>query len=88
MIPLTATVGIRRKYPRTSHFRLWIPLFLIWLLLAPVALLLLPLLCIACLLANLNPFRVIADLGRVIGALKGTHVEAGDHSTQVVVDIP
>ncbi len=88
MIPLTATVAIRSSHKRNIHFRLWIPLFLVWLLLAPLALLLLPALFIACLIVHLNPFRVLTGLGCILGALEGTHVEAGDRSTQVLIDIP
>jgi len=38
MIPFVAIVSLRNQESRT--FRLWIPLFLIWLLLLPLAVLL------------------------------------------------
>ena len=50
MIPFVAVVGLRDHESRT--FRLWVPLFLIWLLLLPLAVLLSPFIFIACLYAQ------------------------------------
>ncbi len=60
---------------------LWIPLFLIWLLLLPLVLVLLPLACIACLAVRVNPLRAIANGWQLLAGLPGTHleVESSDH---------
>jgi uncharacterized membrane protein len=47
MIPFVAVVSLRNQESRT--FRLWIPLFLVWLLLLPLAILLSPFIFITCL---------------------------------------
>jgi uncharacterized membrane protein len=47
MIPFVAVVSLRNQQSRT--FRLWIPLFLVWLLLLPLAILLSPFIFITCL---------------------------------------
>lgn len=73
MIPLFAIVKLRRG---NRHSRkLWFPLFLIWLLLLPLVLVLLPFAILACLLARINPLRSIAAGWQVLAGLRGTHIE-------------
>ena len=73
MIPFVAVVSLRNQQSRT--FRLWIPLFLVWLLLLPLALLLSPFIFIACLVCRVNPWRGVALLWQVLTALADTNVE-------------
>jgi len=73
MIPFVAVVSLRNQESRT--FRLWIPLFLMWLLLVPVAILLSPFLFIGFLLCRVNPFRGIAVLWQILFALADTRLE-------------
>jgi len=88
MIPLTATVVVSNS--RVSHMRLWIPLFLVWLLLIPLAIVLSPVFLIACLVGEVNPFTVLSVLLGILVALKGTHVNVGDRrsSLSLLIDIP
>lgn len=85
MIPIRSTVRIRKL--EGTGFRLWIPLFLVWLLVLPVALLLLPLFFIACLVIRVNPFRAVSTLYGIIAALKGTDVAVDDGHYSVLVRI-
>jgi uncharacterized membrane protein len=78
MIPFVAVVSLRNQESRT--FRLWIPLFLIWLLLLPLALLLTPFVFIACLLCRVNPFRAVAVLWQILWALNDTEFEVEHRS--------
>ena len=78
MIPLVAVVGLRNQDSRT--FRLWIPLFLVWLLLLPVGLLLSPFIFIACLVCRVNPFRGVAVTWQILNALADTNVQV-EHRT-------
>ena len=78
MIPFVAVVSLRNQQSRT--FRLWIPLFLIWLLLLPLAILLAPFIFIACLVCRVNPWRGIALLWQILTALADTNVEVEHHS--------
>jgi len=73
MIPFVAVVSLRNQQSRT--FRLWIPLVLIWLLLAPLVLLLSPFIFIACLVCRVNPFRGVAVAWQILTALADTDVE-------------
>ncbi len=78
MIPFVAVVSLRNQESRT--FRLWIPLFLIWLLLLPLAVLLSPFIFIACLICRVNPFRGVSVLWQILNALADTNVQV-EHRT-------
>jgi hypothetical protein len=80
MIPLVAVI-------RVDRLRLWIPLFLVWLLLLPFLLLLLPLAIVACLVVRINPFRALAFFWQVFAGLRGTNIEVNDGNAAVVVRI-
>jgi uncharacterized membrane protein len=72
MIPFVAVVSLRNRESRT--FRLWIPLVLIWLLLLPLAVLLSPLIFLACLVCRVNPFRGVAVFWQILNALTDTEL--------------
>ena len=78
MIPF---VSLRNQESRT--FRLWIPLFLIWLLLLPLAVLLSPFVFIACLFCRVNPFRGVAVMWQILNALTDTNIEVEHPSAGV-----
>ena len=78
MIPFVAVVSLQNQQSRT--FRLWIPLFLVWLLLLPLALLLSPFIFIACLVCRVNPWRGVALLWQVLTALADTDIEVEHRS--------
>jgi hypothetical protein len=79
MIPLFAVIRIRNARHR---FGLWLPLCLLWLLVLPLVLVLLPFFVIACLIISTNPFRVLAIGWRVLSGLAGTHIEIEKQQTQ------
>ena len=74
MIPLVAVVAVR---PGPTSRRVWIPLplFLIWLLLLPVALLLLPVAIVACWATGVNPVRALSAVAAILSGLGSTRVE-------------
>jgi uncharacterized membrane protein len=85
MIPFVAVVSLRNQESRT--FRLWIPLFLIWLLLLPLAVLLSPLIFIACLVCRVNPFRGVAVVWQILSALKDAEYEVEHRSAGMLFHI-
>ncbi len=85
MIPFVAVVSLRNRESHT--FRLWIPLFLMWLLLVPLVVLFSPLILIACLLCQVNPFRMFSVGWQILSALKDTKVELGRRTAAVSVCI-
>ena len=84
MIPMLAIVQTRRP-PRA--LRLWVPLFLVWIVLLPLIVLLLPVSCIAAWLLGMRPLRALGVLFRVANALPGTRVEIDRCSSSVVIRI-
>jgi len=81
MIPFVAVVSLRNQESRT--FRLWIPLFLIWLLLLPLAVLLSPFVFIACLFCRVNPIPGVAVMWQILNALTDTNIEVEHRSAGV-----
>jgi hypothetical protein len=84
--PLSATVHVKPAGWRFG-LRLWLPLFLFWLLLLPVFLLALPFLFVASLIFG---FRLLKTLGAVLGVLAGfreTHVEVESRDTRIFVKL-
>ena len=70
MIPFVAVVSLRNHESHT--LRLWIPLFLMWLLLVPLGILLSPFVFIGLLVCRVNPFRGVAVLWQILTALADT----------------
>ncbi|MBU6296884.1 MAG: hypothetical protein KGJ79_04950 [Alphaproteobacteria bacterium] len=73
MIPLMMILRVRTN---RGHFvRLWLPLFLLWLLVLPLLVLLAPFYLAFCIIARVNPLRWIAALWALLSATAGTHIE-------------
>ena len=72
MIPFVAVVSVPDR--RSHTFRLWIPLFLVWLLVLPLGLLLLPVVFIAGLVCRVNPFRANRSRRDGAGVRAGSRV--------------
>ena len=73
MIPLVMVLHVRK---RNGYFvRLWLPLFLLWLLVLPLLILLLPFYLVFCAVAGVNPLRWVAAFWGLLSATAGTHVE-------------
>ena len=85
MIPLLLTVRIGGAGSRGVP--LWVPLFLVWLLLLSLALLLLPLFLVGCLIGMVNPFRVLWVFWGILNGARGTSVEAANGRHAVLIRI-
>ncbi len=70
-------VVVRRKQSG-GQFLFGAPLFLVWLVLAPIGILVLPAILLVSLLSGINPFPAFAAFCRMFASLKGTHVEVED----------
>ncbi|HEY1710059.1 MAG TPA: hypothetical protein VGG10_17445 [Rhizomicrobium sp.] len=85
ILPLVAVIRIRTLEGR--HIALWVPLFLIWLLLLPFAVVLTPIFVIVCLAVGVDPFQAIAAFWRIFAAFCGTHVEVDSPNATVFVHV-
>jgi uncharacterized membrane protein len=78
MIPFVAVVSLHNQKSRT--FRLWVPLFRVWLLMLPLAVLLSPFVFVACLVCRVNPFRGVAVVWQILNGLTDTQLEVEQRS--------
>jgi hypothetical protein len=85
ILPLIAVIRIRTLEGR--HVNLWVPLFLMWLLLLPFAVVLTPVFVIVCLAIGVDPFQAIANSWKIIAAFCGTHVEVDSPNATVFVHV-
>ena len=85
MIPMLLTVRIRAQGEKP--IRVWLPLILIWILLAPLLVIIVPVILVLGALCGMNPFAALGRLGAVFCALSGTHVEVEAPDASVFVHI-
>jgi hypothetical protein len=83
--PLTATVHVKPRGWR-SGIRLWLPLFLFWLLLLPLAILALPFLFVAAIIFGVRFWASIRSALALLAAFHGTEVEVEKADTRVFIN--
>ena len=84
--PMLAVIRILPS--RTGRrIRLWVPLFLVWLLLLPFILVLLPVYFVVCAVMDIAPFRTLGAFFGVLGSLNGTHVEVESRNAAVFIHV-
>jgi hypothetical protein len=76
MIPLWMSIAVCGE--RRRFFRLWLPLFLLWILLLPFALLALPVIAILWLLFGRSTVAKPIALWQVFAGMRGTLIDI-DH---------
>jgi hypothetical protein len=85
MIPVAGAVRVDDCH--VHGFRLSIPFFLLWIVLAPLLVLLTPVVFIASICVRVDPFQAIGALFQILAALRGTHVEVTNDRLAVLVNI-
>jgi hypothetical protein len=88
MIPVTASVRVRwwshspaGRQQRRIH--LWIPLFLVWILLMPLLLVLLPIVALVCQLVRVEAHCFYAAAWDILSSLRHTLVEVNSPEMEV-----
>ena len=84
MIPLWMSLHVRSV---KTNIRLGLPLFLLWLLLLPIAVLLAPLGLIVCLILRFNPLPRLVAGWCVLSAVPGTHVDVAAPNARVFIHV-
>ena len=89
MIPWAAFVYVEwwTRSHRNHRFSLWIPLFVIWLLLLSLVLVLFPVLAVACLVLRINVFRLYSTAWAILTGLRRTRVEVRTATTKILVNV-
>ncbi|HLJ46502.1 MAG TPA: hypothetical protein VKU01_10870 [Bryobacteraceae bacterium] len=78
MIPLWAIVRFSNRVGSRFVFR--IPLVLVWLLFAPIMLLVFPVFLLVCAIGHVNVRQTLRVFLGILTSLRGTHVEVGNAS--------
>ena len=83
MIPQIATVRVQSRPGK--HFRLWIPLLPIYLILTPLLFLIIIAGVVACARYRINPIRALKAATQMLSGLGGLHFDIKQgHSTVMV----
>lgn len=85
MIPVAGAV--RFGTYRVHGFRLSIPFLLLWLLVLPFLVFIVPGVFLAALFMRVNPFQAVATMLHMLAALKGTHIEVENDHFSVLLNI-
>jgi len=84
-MPMLAIVRVRNG--GGGHFSLWLPLFLIWIVLAPIALVTLPFFALLLAVKRIDPAKVIFAIIGALCSLSGTVIEVESPESKVLVRI-
>jgi hypothetical protein len=84
--PMLAVVRILPSETRRG-IKLWVPLFLVWLLLLPFALVLLPVFFVVCAVGDYAPFATLGAFLALLGSLNGTQVEVESPNASVTIHV-
>jgi hypothetical protein len=85
MIPVAGAV--RMGESGVHGFRLSIPFLVLWILLVPLLVLIVPLVFVADACVLVNPFRAVGAVIGILAALKGTHVEVTNDDFSMLLNI-
>jgi len=85
MIPLMAVLRVER--PERRRVRLWLPLFLLWLLALPVLVVALPVVAVILIAYRRNPLRIFGAYWQVLGAIPGSHIEMNRRGRHVYLHV-
>lgn len=85
MIPTLALVHVEQPSGRSFH--LWLPLFLLWIVLLILSPLILLLVLVYCLAGRVSPWRAMVALGSLVWNLGGTDVRVTAEGRRVMVRI-
>ena len=85
MMPTLALIHVEQPSGRRIH--LWLPLFLLWILLLILSPLILLLVLVYGLAGQVSPWRVFAAFGSLLWNLSGTEVRVAAEGRRVMVRV-
>ena len=84
---IAVLAGLRFGVGSRRSPRIWIPLPLVWLLLLPLAIPLLPLSVAACVICSIPPVRALGALWQILSGLGGTHIEVDAPGVSILITV-
>jgi hypothetical protein len=85
MIPMLLRVRIHTR--KGERLRLWLPLFLVWLLVLLFSPLLLLVLVVGALVARLRPWAMLKSCWEIVNSLRGLDVDVQSDEADVLVQV-
>jgi hypothetical protein len=85
VIPLFIVMKIYR--PFHPPLRLWLPLFLVWLLLLPFAVIFLPIIAVVLSAKRIDPWLAIEIFFEMLCGIRGTHLEVTGSRSAVFIHV-
>ena len=84
MIPMVAVLALRTE-PRGRRWWIPLPLFLLWLILAPLAIVWVPLVIVVCAIVDINPFQAMGTTWQLLAGLRNLQLDVETREADVVL---
>lgn len=84
MIPMVAVLALRTE-PRGRRWWIPLPLFLLWLILAPLAIVWVPVVIVVCAIVDINPFQAMATTWQLLAGLRNLRLDVETREADVVL---
>ena len=85
MIATFGVLSVRIAEPHSIHLWIPLPLFLLWLILLPLAVVWVPLVFITCWIVEVNPWRAISVTWQLLAGLRNTRLHVDHRKATVYV---
>ena len=84
MIPMVGVMALRIE-PKGRRWWIPLPLFLLWLILLPLAIVLVPVVIVVCAIVDINPFQAIGTAWQLLAGLRNIRVDVQTREADVHV---
>ena len=84
MIPMAGVVALRTR-PQGRVWWIPLPLFLLWLILLPALIVVVPAIFVVSLIMHINPYRALSISWQLLAGLRGLHVQVEEKHTAVLI---
>ena len=84
MIPMAGIVALRTR-PQGRVWWIPLPLFLLWLILLPALIIVVPAIFVVCEIVRINPFQALSTSWQLLAGLRGLHVQVEEKEAAVLI---
>ena len=86
MIPMAGILALRTQ-PEGRTWWIPLPLFLIWLILLPALIIVVPAIFIVSLIVRIDPFRALSTSWQILAGLRGLRVQVEEKDAAVLINL-
>ena len=84
MIPMAGILALRTQ-PQGRVWWIPLPLFLLWLILLPALIVVVPAIFVVSLIMHINPYRALSISWQLLAGLRGLRVQVEEKHTAVLI---